>query len=126
MKSIDGQKMTASKHKTTSSNAKPIVTSPSKTTLNLGASYAVEESEPPKTPGKRKLSTAALNTPSAPNGAPLVDDGERQQKRSRLSPGPNAFGSLKMAGRSLANLIGEATPARKKQRPSFKTSELVH
>ena len=57
------------------------------------------------TPGqKRKFS----NLPSAPNGAPLIAaDEERDVKRKRLSWGPNAIGSLRGAGRSLVNVIGE-------------------
>nr|XP_018259099.1 uncharacterized protein I303_08643 [Kwoniella dejecticola CBS 10117]OBR81257.1 hypothetical protein I303_08643 [Kwoniella dejecticola CBS 10117] len=49
--------------------------------------------------------------PSAPNGAPLIastsDEEARQPKRSRLSNGPNYLGSLREAGRSIANLLGE-------------------
>ncbi|WVR09113.1 hypothetical protein IAU60_006175 [Kwoniella sp. DSM 27419] len=75
----------------------------------------------PGTPGrtKRKYNMASSTStsgttprlPSAPNGAPITaatseEDG-RKTKRSRLSNGPNYLGSLKEAGRSIANLIGE-------------------
>lgn len=126
MKSIDGEKSTSSLSRTASfSKASSAASSSSKTTFNWGATTTIKEDEPPKTPGKRKLSISALTMPSAPNGASLTDNGERQAKRSRLSPGPNALGSLKTAGRSLVNLIGEATtPARKKRRSSLKSGEL--
>ncbi|WVF65621.1 hypothetical protein IAT40_000351 [Kwoniella sp. CBS 6097] len=56
-------------------------------------------------------STSTSRIPSAPNGAPLTavvsGDGGRQAKRTRLSNGPNYLGSLKEAGKSIANLLGE-------------------
>ena len=52
---------------------------------------------------KRKFS----DMPSAPNGAPLEPTGQGDAKRKRLSFGPNTMGSLRGAGRSLVNVIGE-------------------
>jgi hypothetical protein len=84
---------------------------------------------PPHTPGKRKLSFAALNTPSAPNGAPLIETtAEPAAKRKRMSPGPNALGSLRDAGRSLVHLLGEGakggvTPGKRRRRSSLSTGE---
>jgi hypothetical protein len=66
---------------------------------------------------KRKLSEEEIiGGPSAPNGLPLVpdEDGKRQAKRSRLSIGPNYLGTLRDAGKSLANMLADADgkPAR--------------
>ncbi|WRT68977.1 uncharacterized protein IL334_005959 [Kwoniella shivajii] len=69
----------------------------------------------PPTAGKRKhdLTSSVSSShliPSAPNGAPLtvsISNETRQAKRSRLSNGPNYLGSLRDAGRSIANLLGE-------------------
>ncbi|WWC91287.1 uncharacterized protein L201_006230 [Kwoniella dendrophila CBS 6074] len=67
-----------------------------------------------QTKRKHGLTTSTSTThliPSAPNGAPLVPaeshDEERQAKRKRLSNGPNYLGSIREAGRSIANLLGE-------------------
>ncbi|ORX39072.1 hypothetical protein BD324DRAFT_679573 [Kockovaella imperatae] len=65
----------------------------------------------PATPGqKRKVS----NLPSAPNGLPLEASDDRDAKRKRLSFGPNTMGSLRGAGKSLVNVIGDMgrTPKR--------------
>jgi len=62
------------------------------------------------TPGfKRKHSGSTA--PSAPNGLPLHskrDSAEREPKRKRLSNGPGmALGTLRDAGKSIANLVAE-------------------
>ncbi|WWC64108.1 uncharacterized protein I303_106715 [Kwoniella dejecticola CBS 10117] len=80
------------------------------------ASLAIISHEPLASKAKRKhdLTKSTSSThliPSAPNGAPLIastsDEEARQPKRSRLSNGPNYLGSLREAGRSIANLLGE-------------------
>ncbi|ORY24783.1 hypothetical protein BCR39DRAFT_545922 [Naematelia encephala] len=76
-------------------------------------------SDIPVTPGvKRKHDSSSM--PSAPNGLPEIggDNGQDhlRTKRSRLSPGPNYLGSLRDAGKSLVNLIGDG-PTKPKQTP---------
>lgn len=62
--------------------------------------------------GKRKVSERHQTIPSAPNGAPLTpmaprisDTDDRDTKRKKMSPGPNALGSLREAGKSVMNLL---------------------
>ncbi|WVW79269.1 hypothetical protein I302_101236 [Kwoniella bestiolae CBS 10118] len=71
---------------------------------------------PPVAQAKRKheLTSSTSTThliPSAPNGAPMTatlsNEEGRQAKRTRLSNGPNYLGSLREAGKSIANLLGE-------------------
>ncbi|KAK4685285.1 hypothetical protein P7C73_g4870, partial [Tremellales sp. Uapishka_1] len=66
-----------------------------------------------QTPGKRKLvassSNLALNAALPPLSSNDREESDRQAKRSRLSPGPNYLGTLKDAGKSIANLLGDDT-----------------
>ncbi|KAK6904358.1 hypothetical protein I203_105170 [Kwoniella mangroviensis CBS 8507] len=82
----------------------------------ISSSSVAQLSTAPTVQTKRKheLTTSTSSAhliPSAPSGAPLTatlfnEDG-RHAKRSRLSNGPNYLGSLREAGRSIANLLGE-------------------
>lgn len=140
MQSIDGHKKkgaltfraasgtsTTSRSSSTASGSN-IASSRSKASLvDVSGSDVTAKGLPPQTPGKRKLSHAALNTPSAPNGAPLIDAaGEPASKRKKMSPGPNALGSLRDAGRSLVHLLGDGhkggmTPGKRRRRSSLNT-----
>ncbi|WWC97908.1 hypothetical protein V866_004796 [Kwoniella sp. B9012] len=82
----------------------------------LSSSSVDKLSTAPAVQAKRKheLTTSTSSThliPSAPNGAPLTatssNEEGRHAKRSRLSNGPNYLGSLREAGKSIANLLGE-------------------
>ncbi|WVQ93273.1 hypothetical protein IAU59_000339 [Kwoniella sp. CBS 9459] len=85
------------------------------TSRQPSSSSTTTKTAEPSAGEKRKhelsTSTSTHRIPSAPNGAPLKaagsQDGGRQAKRSRLSNGPNYLGSLREAGKSIANLLGE-------------------
>jgi hypothetical protein len=76
-------------------------------TLNM-PSAAPGETETAESKVKRKFSDEIVAGPSAPNGAPLVPVDSRATKRSRLSIGPNYLGTLREAGKSLANMLADA------------------
>ena len=79
-----------------------------------GIDKSVESSAPPTTPGKRKLPSTGQNTPSAPNGPPLVWEGS-QAKNRKMSIGP--LGSIREAGKSLVSLLADKpTPGKRVKR----------
>ncbi|OCF35506.1 hypothetical protein I316_02558 [Kwoniella heveanensis BCC8398] len=85
--------------------------STSRQTSSSSSIKLTEASAGEKRKHELSTSTSTSRIPSAPNGAPLTavvsgDEG-RQAKRKRLSNGPNYLGSLKEAGKSIANLLGE-------------------
>jgi hypothetical protein len=78
-------------------------------TLNMPSAAPGEtETETAESKIKRKFSDEIVAGPSAPNGAPLVPVDSRATKRSRLSIGPNYLGTLREAGKSLANMLADA------------------
>jgi hypothetical protein len=84
----------------TISGSTSITTKASGVTLNAGS-----------TPAKRKRSSVHL--PSAPNGGPLGAETEETAPAAKKKRMPY-MGSLRDAGRSLLNLMDEATPLEKK------------